>query len=130
MMPSKKNSPIPCSRIMTGKHCAKKSKRFFMNKNTLLHRQIHPTFITGEKISHQAFLEGKVTIGSDAFMPKPRDHDQLSVYNGDKFSAEDSYRHYVEDIKLTSRGVLSVTVEEVNSIDPLQAVADDHPFEG
>lgn len=101
-----------------------------MNKNTLLHRQIHSAFISGEKISHQAFLEGKVIIGSDAFTPKPKDNDQLSVYNGNKFSAEDAYCHYVEEIKLTSRGVLSITMEEVDSIDPLRAIADDHPFDG
>lgn len=101
-----------------------------MDKNTLLHRQIHPTFITGEKISHQAFLGDPVSVGSDAFMPKPRDNDQLSVYNGEVFTPEHAHQHYTEDLKLISQGVLSLSVEEVHSIEPLEAVADDTPFEG
>lgn len=101
-----------------------------MDKNTLLHRQIYPTFITGEKISHQAFPEGSVVIGSDAFTPKPRDNDQLSVYNGEVFTPERSYQHYTEGLKLISQGVLSLSVKEVHSIEPLEAVADNDPFDG
>jgi hypothetical protein len=50
------------------------------------------------------------------------------VYNGDKFSAKDSYEPYTK--KYLSCGVLSITVEEVKKISPLLPMEDNTPFDG
>ena len=73
-----------------------------MNCNTLLYRQVHPGFID----------DGRV--GSLAFSPN-RDSQELSVYDSDRISAEDSWLHYTKCLRLTSAGVLAVTVGECRS---------------
>lgn len=95
-----------------------------MTNDTLLHRQVHPSFVIDETISSQAF---SVNIASSVFKPKKSDEGHLSVYNGDKFSAEQSYHHFTESLE--SSGVVSVTVQECNSAS-LNSVADNDPFEG
>ncbi|MBC5836610.1 hypothetical protein [Flavobacterium muglaense] len=99
-----------------------------MEKKTLLHRQIHPTFVVNDIVSNQAFSENEITISSGAFTPSEKDDDKLSVYNGEKFSPKESFDHFVNSY--TSYGVLSLTVEEINSIEPLIAVEDNDPFDG
>lgn len=99
-----------------------------MEEKTLLHRQIHPSFVLSDVVSNQAFIENKIEISSIAFTPKPKDNDKLSVYNGEKFSAKDSYEHYTKEY--SSYGVLSISVEEVNSISPLTPTEDNTPFNG
>lgn len=74
-----------------------------MNDNTLLLRQVHPSF----------FPEGEVS--SQAFIPFPKDDGKLSVYDGDQIDARESYRHYVEN-GLKSVGVWGVTGSEVKSV--------------
>lgn len=93
-----------------------------MEDTTLLHRQIHPTFISGPIVSAQVF-----EITSQVFKPTPKDDFKLSVYNGEKFSAEDAYNHYCD--KFESAGTVSVTVSECKSED-LESKEDNDPFDG
>lgn len=53
-----------------------------MTHETLLHRQVHPSWIQ----------EGRVT--SQAFKPTPKDEGMLSVYDGDVSGPEESWRHH------------------------------------
>jgi len=99
-----------------------------MEDKSLLHRQIHPSFVVNDVVSNQAFIESKLIVSSGAFNPTEKDKDKLSVYNGEKFSAKDSYDHYTTHF--TSYGVLSVSVEEVKSISPLSSIEDNYPFDG
>ena len=70
-----------------------------MNPNTLLLRQIHPSWVR----------EGRVT--SQAFKPTPKDDRKLSVSNGDMVSPRDSWMNYIKR-NLASHGVLAVSVLE------------------
>lgn len=98
-----------------------------MQENTLLHRQIHPTFVINELVASQAFSTTKL-VASSAFTPTANDRDQLSVYNGDKFSPKESHAHYTQLYQ--SFGVLSLTVAEVVDMEPLKALEDNIPFDG
>jgi len=101
-----------------------------MQKSTLLHRQVHPSFTQDNKISSQVFEEDKITnlhITSLVFTPTPKDDNKLSVYNGDKFTAEESHTHFTASFQ--SAGVVSVSVEECESI-TLSAFEDNNPFNG
>ena len=82
-----------------------------MQPNTLLLRQVHPTF----------WKDGHVS--SVAFRPFPRDNGLLSVYDGDLITPEASHRHYTEVQQLESAGVWAVTVDEATAIE-LPARAD------
>ena len=99
-----------------------------MEEESLLHRQIHPSFVVNDIVSNQAFIENKFILSSGAFMPTEKDTDKLSVYNGDKFSAKESFEHYITDY--TSCGVLSTTIQEVKSISLLSVTEDNYPFDG
>jgi hypothetical protein len=59
----------------------------------LLHRQIHPSFVIDGVVSNQAFIENAVAVSSGAFIPTVKDNNKLSVYNGEKFTAKDSFDH-------------------------------------
>jgi len=101
-----------------------------MQDSTILHRQVHPKFIQDNKISSQAFEVDPKPVGnifSSVFVPSELDKNQLSVYNGEKFNAEESFSHYTKTLE--SAGVVSVTIEECKSID-LDAVEDNKPFDG
>ncbi|KFF22224.1 hypothetical protein [Chryseobacterium sp. JM1] len=98
-----------------------------MTEKTLLHRQIHPSWVQNDTVSSQAFL-AENNIASLAFTPSEKDHKKLSVYNGEKFSAEQSFTHYTATLQ--SAGVLSVTVSEVDSIGDLKVQEDNNPFDG
>lgn len=93
-----------------------------MQPTTLLNRQIHPSFTQKSEVSSQAF-----EATSAAFNPTAKDKDQLSVYNGDKFSPKEAFDHFTET--LPSAGVLAVSVEEVQTIG-LTASEDNDPFDG
>lgn len=69
-----------------------------MKPNTLLYRQIHPSWVQ----------EGRTT--SQAFRPTPKDDYRLSVYDGDQITAEAAWEHYT--LKLPSVGVMAVTAAE------------------
>jgi len=75
-----------------------------MNDKTLLLRQVHPTF----------FRDGLLT--SQAFMPFPKDNGQLSVYDGDQATPEQSFVHYTVDFGFLSAGVWAVTSGECGNI--------------
>jgi hypothetical protein len=75
-----------------------------MNDQTLLLRQVHPSFFPNGEVSSQAFV------------PFPKDDGKLSVYDGDQMSAEASYRHYTVALRLESVGVWAVNGAEVVSV--------------
>ncbi len=75
-----------------------------MKPNTLLYRQIHPSFIQSDRVTSQVFC------------PTPKDKELLSVYNGSLISAEEAWIHYTQKQQLESVGVLAVSVAEVNHI--------------
>lgn len=95
-----------------------------MTETTLLHRQIHPSWIQNDTVSSLAF-EG--TIASLSFMPSEKDDDKLSTYNGSKFTAEASFDHFSKTLQ--SAGVLSVTKGEVEA-ESLIVNEDNTPFNG
>ncbi len=76
-----------------------------MNANTLLYRQVHPSWIQ----------KGRIT--SQAFRPTPKDEKRLSVYDGDQITAEAAWLHYTQDLGHTSAGVLAVTVGECDNLE-------------
>jgi hypothetical protein len=92
-----------------------------MQEDSLLHRQVHPSFVQGDKISSQVFT-------SQVFKPTPKDDNLLSVYNGEIFEAEESYEHYTENGK-KSVGTVSVSRKECD-LNDLPVSLDDDPFEG
>lgn len=86
-----------------------------MTPSTHLRRQVHPSWIQA----------GRVT--SQVFKPTPKDHERLSVYDGDLISAEDSWSHFTQEMQFSSVGVLAVTVQECTR-QGLQAEPDPQPF--
>lgn len=72
-----------------------------MNLETLLLRQINPSFIQN----------GRVT--SQAFRPTPKDENKLSVYDGDQITPEDSWRHFTLNPLCSSAGVMAVSQRHV-----------------
>ena len=72
-----------------------------MTPETLLLRQVHPSFMQDEKLTSQAFF------------PFPKDDGQLSVYDGDQISADASHAHFVNILRNQSCGVWGVACSEV-----------------
>ena len=71
-----------------------------MTADTLLLRQVNPHWIRNGRITSQVFK------------PTPKDEKRLSVYDGDKVSPEESFRHFTEKLSLSSAGVMAVTMAE------------------
>lgn len=71
-----------------------------MTPDTLLLRQIHPSFIQ----------DGRVT--SQAFRPTPKDEFLLSVDDGDRINAETSWQRFTATPACKSIGVQAVSVAE------------------
>ena len=71
-----------------------------MNRDTLLHRQVHPNFIR----------DGDPT--SQAFTPTRKDNERLSMYDGDMITPALAWKHYTESLGHDSDGVASVSVAE------------------
>lgn len=94
-----------------------------MNADTLLLRQIHPIMVQSGHIATQAFIT------SQSFTPTGKDEGRLSVYNGEKFSAERSFEHYTEALKLDSAGVVAVSIAEC-AAQGRNVVEDNDPFDG
>lgn len=86
-----------------------------MNNSTILYRQIHPTFIQN----------GRVT--SQAFKPTPKDEQQLSTYDGDMIDPCESFLHYTTILKLSSLGVMGISIVECLTCG-LQALPDPDAF--
>lgn len=86
-----------------------------MKDETLLLRQIHPSFVQ----------DGRVT--SQAFRPTPKDQNRLSVYDGDQIDAPGAWHHYTESLGHRSVGVMAVTVSECTA-EALKVEPDPEPF--
>jgi hypothetical protein len=74
-----------------------------MRPDTLLYRQAHPNFVNGD------------TVTSQAFVPFPKDKGELSVDDGDLVTAQESYRHYTQDLGNASDSVWAVTKTEADT---------------
>lgn len=72
-----------------------------MTDGTLLLRHVNPAWIQ----------EGRPT--SQTFKPSTKDEGKLSTYDGDRITADASWKHYTGVLKLASVGVLAVTLGEV-----------------
>jgi len=94
-----------------------------MEKKTLLHRQVNPSFVQADNVSSQAF-----SVTSQTFKPTPKDEFKLSVYNGEKYTAEESYLHFASE-GYSSAGVLSLEVNECDA-ESLPTTEDNKPFDG
>lgn len=86
-----------------------------MRPQTLLLRQIHPAFVQQGRVSSQSFR------------PTPKDSNMLSVYDGDRISAADSWHHFMGMPGCRSCGVMAVTNAECVSLD-IEVLADGVPF--
>lgn len=86
-----------------------------MTPDTLLLRQIHPSFVQNGRPTSQAFL------------PTAKDGDQLSVYDGDMILPLASWEHYTTVLGLQSAGVMAVTFAECGTV-ALSVIADGVPF--
>jgi hypothetical protein len=71
-----------------------------LNGNTLLFRQVHPSWVQ----------DGQIT--SQVFIPTPKDQKMLSAYDGDLISAEGSWMHFTNELGNESHGVVAVSYEE------------------
>jgi hypothetical protein len=96
-----------------------------MTADTLLYRQVHPSFIDNNRISAQVF--GQIT--SVVFKPTPKDDGLLSVYSSEYFQPDIAHLHYTTISKLESRGVAAVSNHECTG-QTLDVVADNDPFLG
>lgn len=86
-----------------------------MNQDTLLHRQVHPSFVRDDYPTSQAFT------------PTRKDNHRLSVYDGDMISAALAWEHYTKSLEYDSGGVASVSVAECGAIE-LSAYSDPTDF--
>ena len=86
-----------------------------MNSETLLLRQIHPSFVQN----------GKAT--SQAFRPTPKDEYQLSVYNADRMTAQASWNYYTGTQKFESVGVMAISNSECSK-EKLNVIEDGIPI--
>ena len=86
-----------------------------MNDQTLLLRQIHPSFIQAGRITSQAFR------------PTPKDENKLSVYDGDQITAEAAWRHFTGAPDCRSTGVMAVTKGQCVELQ-LGVIANGVPF--
>lgn len=83
--------------------------------DTFLFRQVHPSWLK----------EGRAT--SQAFTPTPKDNRKLSVYDGDRIGAAESWNHYTGELGFRSVGVLAVTARECQA-ENTSARPDPRPF--
>ncbi len=74
-----------------------------MTDETILLRQVNPSFVENEGTSSQAFF------------PFPKDKNKLSVDDGDRTSAQAAFEFYTQVRKLESAGTWGVTGAEVTS---------------
>lgn len=86
-----------------------------MTEDTLLLRQVHPTFVQ----------QGRVT--SQAFRPTPKDENRLSMYDGDQVDPEPAWHHFTAVLGFASAGVMGVSVAECDALQ-LRVESDPEPF--
>jgi hypothetical protein len=75
-----------------------------LNGDTLLHRQVNPSWVQ----------QGRIT--SQVFKPTPKDNRRLSVYDGDQMTALQAWSHYTTELGFASVGVVAVTVAECEAL--------------
>lgn len=75
-----------------------------MSPETVLLRQVHPSFIQN----------GVVT--SQVFRPTPKDEGKLSAYDGDQIEPKASWQHYTSELNHQSAGVLGVSFAQCESL--------------
>ncbi len=85
-----------------------------MTPDTLLLRQIHPTFIQ----------DGRVT--SQAFRPTPKDEFLLAVDDGDRVTAEASWQRFITRPACKSVGVQALSLAECTAQE-LTMIEDGNP---
>ena len=96
-----------------------------MQDDTLLHRQVHPHFVDNE---------GRPT--RQTFLLFPKDSGKLSLYNGEKWSAEYAFVNHTETLGLDSLGTLAITILEIAQtkedldLELLEAIEDNELFDG
>jgi hypothetical protein len=94
-----------------------------MTDDTLIMRQVHPSWVQGDTVSSLVFT-------SQTFRPTPKDEGLLSSYNERYFEPEQAFQHFTtEPPKLPSAGVVGVTRLECTS-EELPVIEDNDPFEG
>jgi hypothetical protein len=71
-----------------------------MTDETLLLRQINPSWVQQDRVTSQAFR------------PTPKDERLLSAYDGDMITPERSWDHYTSQLGYKSVGVMAVSVIE------------------
>jgi len=86
-----------------------------LNGDTLLHRQVNPSWVQ----------QGHIT--SQVFKPTPKDKHRLSVYDGDQVTAFQAWTHYTSELGFASVGVVAVTVAECEALN-LPCEPDPEPF--
>lgn len=86
-----------------------------MTDETLLLRQVHPTFVQ----------QGRVT--SQAFRPTPKDENRLSTYDGDLIQPDLAWQHYTGTLGYDSIGVMAVSYAECTGFG-LPVEPDPEPF--
>jgi hypothetical protein len=86
-----------------------------MNDQTLLLRQVHPSFVQAGRITSQVFR------------PTPKDENQLSVYDGDQIVAEAAWKHFTNEPTCSSAGVMAVSHSQCVEL-ALAIIADGVPF--
>ncbi len=74
----------------------------------LFFRQVHPSYLSADG-----------ELQSRSFVPTAKDEGKLSVDDSTKTSAEDSYRHFTENLGLQSAGTWAVSPEEVSAHEEL-----------
>ena len=86
-----------------------------MNRNTLLFRQVSPTWMHDGCPTRQAFT------------PTAKDKKRLSVYDGDMITAQEAWLHYTQELGLVSVGVIAVAYYECAALE-LPVAPDPEPF--
>lgn len=75
-----------------------------MNAETLLLRQINPSWVQNNRVTSQAFR------------PTPKDANLLSAYNGDLTTPERAWQHFTAQLAHASIGVYAVTHAECSAL--------------
>ena len=86
-----------------------------MTAETLLLRQVHPSFVQN----------GRAT--SQAFRPTPKDESRLSVDNGDRVSPDVAWRRFSDQPDCSSFGVMAISKGECSTF-RLEVVEDGTPY--
>lgn len=75
-----------------------------LSGRTLLLRQINPSWLRN----------GRPT--SQAFKPTRKDGKQLSFYDGEMVTPEESWQHYTKELGYASEGTMGITVDECDGL--------------